>query len=95
MIMKAGRQGIIPEVWDETMQISPSPEYRNFVGEYTGSVKEADLTFVPLVASNRAQEAEFPSVVLESSWDESAVQLQRDARLWQVGSGGKCVSFSK
>ncbi|RPA90968.1 hypothetical protein L873DRAFT_1820274 [Choiromyces venosus 120613-1] len=87
MIVDARMQGIIPQGWRGTMQISHSAEYNNFIGKYTGSVKEADLTFVPLVGPDWAKKAKFPSVVLESGWSESAVQLVRDARLWQGGSG--------
>ncbi|RPB04943.1 hypothetical protein L873DRAFT_1186548 [Choiromyces venosus 120613-1] len=87
MITAARGQGLIPQAWDETIDIKPSPTYNNFIGEYAGSVKEADLTFIPRVGPERAQKAAFPSVVLESGWSESAEQLQRDARLWQVGSG--------
>ncbi|RPA89684.1 hypothetical protein L873DRAFT_615409 [Choiromyces venosus 120613-1] len=89
MTTKACRNGLIAEVWDETMRISPSPEYNNFVGKYAGSVKEADWTFLPLVGPDRAKKAEFPSVVLESGCSESAKKLHRDARLWKVGSGGE------
>ncbi|KAG0638411.1 hypothetical protein HOY80DRAFT_171853 [Tuber brumale] len=81
--------GIIPMVWNETMDIAPSPEYNNFVSPYRGSSKEADLTFVPRVGPNWINDAEFPSVVLESGWIEPADQLHRDATLWQQGSGSK------
>ncbi|KAG0123589.1 hypothetical protein HOY82DRAFT_229873 [Tuber indicum] len=89
MIIKAVMGAIIPEIWAETMQISPSPEYKNFVGEYRGYTKEVDLTFIPLFDTDPPRKAEFPSVVLESGWDESAVALHRDARTWLVGSDGE------
>ncbi|KAG0641890.1 hypothetical protein HOY80DRAFT_952741 [Tuber brumale] len=81
--------GIIPKVWNRTMDIAPSPEYDNFMSPYRGSSKEADLTFVPHIGANWTTEAEFPSVVLESGWSEPAGQLHRDATLWQQGSGGQ------
>ncbi|RPB01587.1 hypothetical protein L873DRAFT_634173 [Choiromyces venosus 120613-1] len=87
MIRKAYRQGLIPEAFDETMAIAPSPTYDNFIGEYASSVKEADLTFIPRVGPERIRRAAFPSVVLESGWTESATDLRRDARMWQEGSG--------
>ncbi|KAG0638481.1 hypothetical protein HOY80DRAFT_1047444 [Tuber brumale] len=89
MIMSGLAKRIIPRAWVETMTISPAPEYLNFMGQYTGSMKEADLTFVPLVSPNWTTDAEFPSVVLESGWSEGAEQLNRDATLWQQGSGGQ------
>jgi len=64
-------------------------EYNNFTGDYTGSVKETDLAFVPHVSPDRAESALFSSIILESGWSESTTQLQQDARLWQVGSGRK------
>ncbi|KAG0641936.1 hypothetical protein HOY80DRAFT_952844 [Tuber brumale] len=70
--------GIIPKVWNRTMDITPSPEYDNFMSPYRGSCKEADLTFVPRICANWTTKAEFPSVV-----------LVRDATLWQQGSGGQ------
>ncbi|KAG0641945.1 hypothetical protein HOY80DRAFT_1038210 [Tuber brumale] len=81
--------GIIPKVWNRTMDIAPSPEYDNFMSPYRGSSKEADLTFVPRIRANWTTKAEFPSVVLESGWSEPAGQLHRDATLWQQGSGGE------
>ncbi|RPA89682.1 hypothetical protein L873DRAFT_1822352 [Choiromyces venosus 120613-1] len=53
MIMKARMRGIIPQVWAEIIEISPSPEYNNFVGNYTASVMVADLTLVPIVGPER------------------------------------------
>ncbi|RPA90033.1 hypothetical protein L873DRAFT_510071 [Choiromyces venosus 120613-1] len=45
-----------------------------------------------MVGPDWTQKAEYPSVVLESGWDESMQQLHRDAQLWQRGSGGEvCV----
>ncbi|CUS08193.1 unnamed protein product [Tuber aestivum] len=88
-ITKASGQGLIPQVWHQTMDISPAPEYKNFVGPYINSIKEADLTFVPLVGPNWTTNAEFPTVVLESGWTEGEEQLDRDAMLWQEGSGGQ------
>ncbi|RPA93257.1 hypothetical protein L873DRAFT_1816216 [Choiromyces venosus 120613-1] len=86
MIMIARCDGLIPGVWHETMWFGYSREYNNFIGEHTGSVKALHWAFIPLVGPDRAKEAEFPSVVLESGWSESAIQLRRDARLWQEGS---------
>ncbi|RPA90026.1 hypothetical protein L873DRAFT_1795752 [Choiromyces venosus 120613-1] len=82
MIVVAAMRGILPKVWPKTMLLTSSP----------GSKKEADLTFVPMVGPDWTQKAEYPSVVLESGWDESMQQLHRDAQLWQRGSGGEvCV----
>jgi len=64
-------------------------EYDNFIGRYQTSIKEGDLTFVPRISPTWAIAAEFPSVVLESGWTESPEQLNRDATLWQQGSGGR------
>ncbi|KAG0641873.1 hypothetical protein HOY80DRAFT_952677 [Tuber brumale] len=80
---------VIPEIWVDTMDITPSPEYDNFMSPYRGSSKEAGLTFVPHIGANWTTEAEFPSVVLESGWSEPAGQLHRDATLCQRGSGGQ------
>ena len=43
---------------------------------------------MPLVGPDWMAKAEYPSVVLESGWYESAKALERDARLWQLGSEG-------
>ncbi|RPA93226.1 hypothetical protein L873DRAFT_78751 [Choiromyces venosus 120613-1] len=87
MITRALAHGLIPQVWDDTMMIMTAPEFNNFINEFAGSFKEADLTFLPCVGPERAQIAEYPSVVLESGWSESASRLQDDAKLWQEGSG--------
>ncbi|KAG0638402.1 hypothetical protein HOY80DRAFT_1137566 [Tuber brumale] len=89
IIWKRLARGTIPEVWIETMTLTPAPEYNNFISPYRGSSKEADLTFVPRVSANWTTKAEFPSVVLESGWSEPIDQLHRDAKLWQQGSGGQ------
>ncbi|PUU82894.1 hypothetical protein B9Z19DRAFT_1119997 [Tuber borchii] len=86
MVTAAAIDGILPRIWTKTMQISPSPVYDNFKGDYKQSVKEADLTFVPLVGPEWKNTAEYPSVVLESGWSESEAALKRDVRLWQLGS---------
>ncbi|KAG0638404.1 hypothetical protein HOY80DRAFT_1137568 [Tuber brumale] len=83
--------GIIPMVWNETMDIAPSPQYNNFISPYRRLSKEADLTFVPRIGANWTTKAEFPSVVLESGWSEPASQLHRDATLWQQGSRGQVL----
>ncbi|KAG0641944.1 hypothetical protein HOY80DRAFT_1134946 [Tuber brumale] len=88
-IQRGLARGVIPEIWVDTMDITPSPEYDNFMSPYRGSSKEADLTFVPRIRANWTTQAEFPSVVLESGWSEPAGQLHRDATLWQQGSGGE------
>ena len=38
--------------------------------DYKGSVKEADMTFLPLVGLSWTKETEFPSAVVESGWNE-------------------------
>ncbi|PWW78046.1 hypothetical protein C7212DRAFT_316298, partial [Tuber magnatum] len=85
-ISRASRRGLIPDLWEDTMQVMNAPEYDNFVGDYAGYLKEADVTFVPFVGPNWTEPAEFPSVVLESGWSESSTRLLEDARLWQIGS---------
>ncbi|KAG0641947.1 hypothetical protein HOY80DRAFT_952926 [Tuber brumale] len=80
---------VIPEIWFDTMDITPSPEYDNFMSPYRGLSKEADLTFLQHIGANRTTVAEFPSLVLESGWSEPAGQLHRDATLWQRGSVGQ------
>ena len=73
------------------IQKSCSPmllEFNNFVGDYVGSVKEADFTFIPRIGPGRQQSAAYPSVVLESGWYESSTRLLADSRLWQEGSAG-------
>ncbi|KAG0131794.1 hypothetical protein HOY82DRAFT_559119 [Tuber indicum] len=86
-VSRAVTQGLIPLRWYDTIDMMAAPEYKNFFGKYAGSVKEADLTFIPLVGPEWVVNAEFPSVVLESGWSESATAQQEDARLWQEGSG--------
>ncbi|PWW75675.1 hypothetical protein C7212DRAFT_344358 [Tuber magnatum] len=88
-ISDALAKGIIPQVWVRKIGISPSPEYKNFIGQYQGCTKEADLTFVPRLGPNWTKQAQYPSVVLESGWSESAEQLRQDVCLWQAGSGGQ------
>ncbi|RPA99926.1 hypothetical protein L873DRAFT_869219 [Choiromyces venosus 120613-1] len=87
MIVQARMEGIIPQGWRGTMRIRHSPTYKNFVGEYRGRWKEADLTIIPLVGPDRVKKAKFPSVILESGWTETLAKLKDDARHWQVGSG--------
>ncbi|PWW72380.1 hypothetical protein C7212DRAFT_348302 [Tuber magnatum] len=81
--------GTIPPVWSKKIEINASPEYHNFVKEYQGYTKEADLTIIPMLGPNWDQEALFPSVVLETGWAGSAEKLAEDVTLWQVGSGGQ------
>ncbi|PUU78626.1 hypothetical protein B9Z19DRAFT_1126485 [Tuber borchii] len=70
------------------MAMTAAPEFNNFVGEYVGSVKEADFTFIPRIGHRRQQSAAYPSVVLESGWHESSTRLLADSKLWQEGSAG-------
>ncbi|KAG0632697.1 hypothetical protein HOY80DRAFT_1115458 [Tuber brumale] len=63
-------------------------KYKDFGAPFARAVKEADFTFIPLVGPGRTKSAEFPFVVLESGWSESAARLREDARLWQGGSAG-------
>ncbi|PUU73774.1 hypothetical protein B9Z19DRAFT_1134502 [Tuber borchii] len=91
MIQKGLVTGAIPVVWVESMEITPSPQFDNFLAPYTRSKKEGDLTFVPRVAPDYIFSGPYPSVVLESGWSEPAIQLQRDATLWLKGSGGRAV----
>ena len=51
-------------------------------------MKEADLTFVPLLGPDWTQKRKFPSIVLESGWTELADRLALDTRLWQQGTEG-------
>ncbi|PUU76806.1 hypothetical protein B9Z19DRAFT_1066342 [Tuber borchii] len=85
-LTRASRHGIIPDAWDDTMLVMSAPEYDNFAGEFCGSVKEADITFVPRVGPYFNQLAEYPTVVLESGCAESSERLTEDARMWQIGS---------
>ncbi|KAG0640529.1 hypothetical protein HOY80DRAFT_1068789 [Tuber brumale] len=57
----------------------------NFVGDFEGSSKTPDLSYNPRINGIMT---EFPTVVLESGWAESGVQLLRDLQLWEEGSAG-------
>src|SRR3954463_15604001 len=48
--------------------------------------KEGDSAFKPL--SIRPNEADWPTIVLESGWSESLTRLRRDAHIWLENSGG-------
>ena len=48
--------------------------------------KEGDSAFKPL--SIRPNEADWPTIVLESGWPESLTRLRRDAHIWLENSGG-------
>ena len=45
------------------------------------------MAFIPRIGPDRKKSASFPSVVLESGWQESTARHFDDARLWQEGSG--------
>jgi len=47
------------------------------------------MAFIPRIGPDRIKCAEFPSVVLESGWQESTSRHFDDARLWQEGSGNQ------
>ncbi|PUU79836.1 hypothetical protein B9Z19DRAFT_1124637 [Tuber borchii] len=64
----------------------PSLRIHNFGGNYSGSVKEPDFSFVPL-GPNRVRR-EFPTVILESGWGSELRDRSNDCRLWHEGSGG-------
>ncbi|KAG0128414.1 hypothetical protein HOY82DRAFT_541256 [Tuber indicum] len=69
--------GLLPNAWDDTVDIMAAP----------GSFKEPDMAFVPRIGPGRTKCAAFPSVVVESGWQESTTRHSDDARLWQEGSG--------
>ncbi|PUU74188.1 hypothetical protein B9Z19DRAFT_1093469 [Tuber borchii] len=86
-IGRAARSGLLPNAWDDTIDMMPAPECQNFVGRHAGSFKEPDMAFVPRIGPSRGECASFPSVVVESGWQESATRHLDDARLWLEGSG--------
>ncbi|KAG0129266.1 hypothetical protein HOY82DRAFT_652401 [Tuber indicum] len=81
--------GVIPRAWVRKIMINALPVYKNFKGEYAGYIKEADMTFIPLLGPDWTKKREFPSAVLESGWSEPADRLKLDARLWLVFAGGQ------
>ncbi|PUU76949.1 hypothetical protein B9Z19DRAFT_1087221 [Tuber borchii] len=87
-INRARGRGLMSGAWEHTIMTAIAPEYKNFIGKYAGSMKEADFTIIPRIGPGRKQLAAFPSVVMESGRYESSAQLQADARLWQEGSAG-------
>ncbi|PUU76807.1 hypothetical protein B9Z19DRAFT_1066343 [Tuber borchii] len=87
ILTRSSRRNIIPDAWDDTMQVMNAPKYSNFLGdEFKDTRKAADVTFVPRVGPNFSQVTDFPTVVLETGCAESSTQLREDARLWQLGS---------
>ncbi|PUU76076.1 hypothetical protein B9Z19DRAFT_1089049 [Tuber borchii] len=87
-INRARGRGLMSDDWEDTIITAIAPEYKNFIGKYAGSMKEADFTIIPLIGPNRKSLAPFPSVVMESGRYESSAQLKADARVWQEGSAG-------
>ncbi|KAG0636823.1 hypothetical protein HOY80DRAFT_1053460 [Tuber brumale] len=79
--------GLLSNAWDDTMDIMAAPEYQNFVGRHAGSFEEPDMAFVPRIGPGRTKGAPFPSVVVESGWQESTTHHFDDARRWLEGSG--------
>ena len=45
------------------------------------------MAFIPRIGPGRGKSAPFPSVVVESGWQESTTRHLDDARLWLEGSG--------
>jgi len=45
------------------------------------------MAFIPRIGPSRGKLASFPSVVVESGWQESTTRHLDDARLWLEGSG--------
>ncbi|PUU77722.1 hypothetical protein B9Z19DRAFT_1193820 [Tuber borchii] len=86
-IFRAIRLKLLSKDWDHTMDIMTGTEHQNFVGRHVGSFKEPDMAFLPFAGPGRKKYAAFPSVVLESGWNESIARHEEDARVWQEGSG--------
>jgi len=59
----------------------------NFTGNYYGSVKEPDFSFIPIGINGLRRD--FPSVVLESGWSSTGRELADQCRLWHEGSRGR------
>ena len=59
----------------------------NFTGNYVGSVKEPDLSFVPV--SPNGLPRDFPSIILESGWASTGPDSATERRIWHEGSGGR------
>jgi hypothetical protein len=72
-------------LWNFLVYTNDLIGHNNFVGAFAGSGKTPDLAYTPIINGIRR---EFPTVVLESGWSESRVQLVRDARVWLEGSAG-------
>ncbi|RPA98355.1 hypothetical protein L873DRAFT_1039087 [Choiromyces venosus 120613-1] len=81
-------RGLIDDAADEAIVMLPSPRVTNFIGQYAGSVKEPDFSFIPVDPNGLPRE--FPSVILESGWASTIPDLVDDCRVWHQGSG-KCV----
>ncbi|PUU82732.1 hypothetical protein B9Z19DRAFT_1120321 [Tuber borchii] len=82
-----GVTGLINDVADEAMIVAPSARITNFTGNYVGSVKEPDLSFVPVSPNGLLRD--FPSVILESGWASRGPDRVDECRLWHEGSGGR------
>jgi len=72
-------------LWNSLVYTNDLIVHKNFIGEFAGSGKTADLTYTPIINGIRR---EFPTVVLESGWSESGAPLFRDAQVWLKGSAG-------
>ena len=70
---------------------SSFPGYDNFIKQYEGSFEQPDSAFIPRTGPDRKRTAPFPSVVVESGWQESPTRNLEDARLWLEGSQNAVV----
>ncbi|KAG0642623.1 hypothetical protein HOY80DRAFT_1035957 [Tuber brumale] len=70
-IASASSCGLLPNSWDDTMDMMDAPECQNFIGQHAGSFKEPDMAFVSCIGPGRTKCVAFPSVVVESGWQES------------------------
>jgi hypothetical protein len=61
-----------------------STEYNNFIGPFAGSVKEPIFAFIPRVGTVPPL---FPSVVLETGWNQPGPRVQQIRQLWLEGTG--------
>ncbi|KAG0129690.1 hypothetical protein HOY82DRAFT_563898 [Tuber indicum] len=81
--------------WSHSNKVMTSkPTFDNFTGDYAGSTKTPDLAWTPRI---NGMLTDYPSVVLESGFMESIIQMMNDGRVWLQGASGavRVVVFCK
>jgi hypothetical protein len=78
MLSQVGDLNRIESIYKSKLNIL---EFTGFLGQYTSSRKEPDAHIVP-------DSLNMPTIVVESGWSESRVQLHRDRDLWLIGGRG-------